>query len=118
MRNTPIGEHVGLTAAQRRELEKIAGAPGGHSEGKGAEWSVRVRLRAIGLLELRRIFEFRLGKHVNQHDKNMWFVTEAGEAVLRLKGAGSAHDRCLENSNDGLDRSYRLVTLTPDVVGR
>lgn len=84
MRKTPIGEHVDLTAAQRRELEKIACAPSGHPEGKGAEWSVRVRLQAIGLLELRRIFEFRLGKHVNRHDRNMWFVTEAGYAALRL----------------------------------
>jgi hypothetical protein len=85
MRKTPIGKHVDLTTAQRRELEKIAGAPSGHSEGKGAEWSVRMRLEAIGLLELRRIFQFRLGKHVNHHDRNMWFVTEAGHAVLRLR---------------------------------
>jgi hypothetical protein len=77
-----LSEHLELTAAQYRELKKIAYAPHGYAEGKGAEWRVRARLRAIGLLELRSIPEVRLGKPVTQLDKNMWFITEAGRAAL------------------------------------
>ena len=75
-------EHPILTAAQCRELKRIADAPHGHAEGKGAEWAVRARLRAVGLLELRSIPEVRLGKPVTELDKNMWFITEAGRAAL------------------------------------
>jgi hypothetical protein len=74
---------VTLTAAQHRELKKVAGAPGGCSEGKGAEWSVRARLRAAGLLELRKILRIDRGKLVAQHGANMWFITDAGRAALR-----------------------------------
>jgi hypothetical protein len=71
-----------LTVAQHRELEKIAGAPTGHPEGKGAEWSVRACLRAAGLLELRKVLEIRPGKLAPQHSSNMWFVTDAGRVAL------------------------------------
>jgi len=76
-----------LTPAQHRELEKITCAPNGHPEGKGPEWSVRTRLQSIGLLELRKVLELRPGNRVRQHDKNTWFVTGAGHAVLRQQGA-------------------------------
>jgi hypothetical protein len=82
MKSQP-SEHLELTAAQYRELKRIANAPHGHGEGKGAEWAIRARLRAAGLLELRRILELRLGKRVAQPEINMWFITETGRAALQ-----------------------------------
>jgi hypothetical protein len=73
---------IELTASQYRELERIAGATHGHAEGKATEWAVRARLRAVGLLELRRIPEVHLGKHVTQQETNMWFIADAGRAIL------------------------------------
>ena len=75
---------IELTAPQYRELHRIACATHGHAEGKGAEWTVRVRLQALGLLELRRIPEVRLGSLVTQRETNMWFVTDAGRVLLSL----------------------------------
>jgi hypothetical protein len=71
-----------LTAPQYRELQKIADAAHGHAEGKGAEWAVWARLRALGLLELRGISETRLGSLSSHPKTNMWFVTDAGRALL------------------------------------
>ena len=74
--------HTELTSSQYRELERIADSMHGHPEGKGAEWAVRARLQALGLLELRRIPEARVRNLVAQPEINMWFITEAGRAAL------------------------------------
>jgi hypothetical protein len=68
---------IELTAPQYRELHRIACATHGHAEGKGAEWTVRSRLRAGGLVELRTISE-------TQTETNIWFITDAGRALLSL----------------------------------
>jgi hypothetical protein len=77
---------IKLTTPQYRELHRIADATHGHAEGKGAEWAVRARLRDAGLLEFRRISEACLGNHVTQLETNMWFITDAGRALLWSAG--------------------------------
>jgi hypothetical protein len=68
---------IELTASQYRELHRIACAKRGHAEGKGAEWAVRSRLRAGGLVELRTISDRRT-------ETNIWFITDAGRDLLSL----------------------------------
>jgi hypothetical protein len=68
---------IELTAPQYRELHRIACATHGHAKGKGADWAVRARLRAGGLVELRTISE-------TQTETSIWFITDAGRALLSV----------------------------------
>jgi hypothetical protein len=84
MKSKP-SEPVDLTVPQRRELERIADATDGQAEGKGAEWAVRARLRKAGLVELRTFPEIRLGRSIVQSAAHRWFITEAGQSILRSR---------------------------------